>query len=144
VTVGRRAAAALGAALLATAACSAPSGSPTLDGRRPCPAARGFTCGTVRVPLDRTGRVPGGTDLQVAVADTPAGPRVPDGDLPDVPTLLLGGDRDLSTPVAWLRAEARLVPNPTVVIVPDATHSVQSNRTDPRGRDAVADFLLRP
>ena len=62
--------------------------------------------------------------------------------LPDVPVLLLGGDRDLSTPVEWLRQEAAATPDATVVVVPGAGHSVQSRAGSPQGRAAVARFLL--
>lgn len=65
------------------------------------------------------------------------------GQLPRVPTLLLGGDRDLSTPVEWLREQATRTPTPTVVIVPGAGHSVQNRATDDAGRQAVYRFLLR-
>jgi pimeloyl-ACP methyl ester carboxylesterase len=61
--------------------------------------------------------------------------------LPDVPTLLLGGERDLSTPVEWLQQEANVAPGAHVVIVPDATHSVQTRAADDSGRQAVYDFL---
>ena len=46
----------------------------------------------------------------------PAGaklPRVP------VPVLLLAGERDLSTPLAWAQAEAKLAPRGRLVIVPE-------------------------
>ena len=58
-----------------------------------------------------------------------------------MPTLLLGGDRDLSTPVEWLREEAAVTPDATVVVVPGAGHSVQIRARDDAGRDAVARFL---
>src|SRR5581483_2099953 len=45
--------------------------------------------------------------------------------LPPVPTLLLAGDRDLSTPLAWARQEASLAPRGKLVVVPGAGHSVQ-------------------
>ncbi len=47
---------------------------PSLTGSHPCPAQRGFTCATLRVPLDWSGRVKGTLDL--AVAAGPAAPRV--------------------------------------------------------------------
>ncbi len=53
--------------------------------------------------------------------------------LPDVPTLLLGGSWDLSTPLAWLREEAALAPGAEVVVVPRAVHSLQSFATDDTG-----------
>lgn len=54
--------------------------------------------------------------------------------LPNVPTLLLAGDRDLSTPLEGAQAtRGRLV------VVPGAGHSVQRG---PAGQRAVTDFLL--
>jgi pimeloyl-ACP methyl ester carboxylesterase len=64
------------------------------------------------------------------------------GTMPRVPTLLLGGDRDLSTPIEWLREEAARVPGSQVVIVPGAGHSVQSRAANDAARQAVHDFLL--
>ncbi|WP_163512735.1 alpha/beta hydrolase [Fodinicola acaciae] len=63
------------------------------------------------------------------------------GRMPDVPTLLLGGDRDLSTPYEWLYAEAKTIAHPRIVIVPGAGHSVMSRATSPAGRDAIYQFL---
>ncbi len=62
-------------------------------------------------------------------------------DFPDVPTLLLGGDHDLSTPVEWLRQQASVTPDATVVVVPGAGHSVQGRAAEDQGRRAVARFL---
>jgi pimeloyl-ACP methyl ester carboxylesterase len=56
--------------------------------------------------------------------------------LPDVPVLLLAGDRDLSTPLVW-------APNGRLVVVAGAGHSVQSRAGSPAGRVAVAAFLQR-
>jgi pimeloyl-ACP methyl ester carboxylesterase len=73
---------------------------------------------------------------------TPAPPAPARGTrLPPVPVLLLAGDRDLSTPLAWARREARLAPQGRLVVVPDAGHSVQSRASGDAGRQAVADFL---
>ncbi|MFJ7250480.1 alpha/beta hydrolase [Kitasatospora sp. NPDC098652] len=63
--------------------------------------------------------------------------------LPDVPVLLLGGDRDLSTPYEWLYQQAKLTHDPQIVIVPGAAHSVQTRAANPVGRQAVYDFLLK-
>ncbi|SDT83047.1 alpha/beta hydrolase fold [Streptomyces sp. TLI_053] len=63
--------------------------------------------------------------------------------LPDVPVLLLGGDRDLSTPYELLYEQAELTHRPQIVIVPGAAHSVQNRAENPAGRQAVHDFLLR-
>ncbi|MDR3083306.1 MAG: alpha/beta hydrolase, partial [Streptomyces sp.] len=62
--------------------------------------------------------------------------------LPGVPVLLLGGGRDLSTPVEWLYDQKKLTPHARVVVVPSAAHSVQSRAADDKGRQAVFDFLL--
>ncbi|MGW3229189.1 alpha/beta fold hydrolase [Kitasatospora sp. NPDC001095] len=63
--------------------------------------------------------------------------------LPNVPVLLLGGDRDLSTPNEWLYQQAELTHDPQIVIVPGAAHSVQNRAANPAGRQAVYDFLLK-
>ncbi|GAB7185984.1 hypothetical protein ATKI12_5815 [Kitasatospora sp. Ki12] len=63
--------------------------------------------------------------------------------LPNVPVLLLGGDRDLSTPYEWLYQQAKSTHKPQIVIVPGAAHSVQTRAADPAGRQAVYDFLLK-
>jgi len=65
-----------------------------------------------------------------------------DAKLPPVPTLLLAGDRDLSTPLPWARQELALAPRGRLVIVRGSGHSVQSRATLPAGRDAVRRFLL--
>jgi pimeloyl-ACP methyl ester carboxylesterase len=59
-----------------------------------------------------------------------------------VPTLLLNGDRDLSTPLAWAREEAKRAPRGKLVIVPGASHSVQNRERGVVGRRAVEAFLL--
>ncbi|GAB7188562.1 hypothetical protein ATKI12_8393 [Kitasatospora sp. Ki12] len=63
--------------------------------------------------------------------------------LPDVPVLLLGGDRDLATPYEVLYEQAELAHDPQIVIVPGAAHSVQNRAANPAGRQAVYDFLLK-
>lgn len=65
----------------------------------------------------------------------------PLGTLPRVPILLLGGERDLSTPLEWMHEEAASARGAQVVVVPDATHGVQTRATDDKGRRAVYDFL---
>lgn len=60
-----------------------------------------------------------------------------------VPTLLVNGDRDLSTPLEWARAELKLLPRGRLVVVPGAGHSTQSRAFSDVGRNAVASFLLR-
>ena len=93
-------------------------------------------------PFDRTTAIGNGFVQQClqwpATAPTPAAP----GKLPDVPTLLLGGTHDLSTPLRWARAELRLAPGGRLVTVPGAGHGVQTRATSNAGRDAVRSFLL--
>jgi pimeloyl-ACP methyl ester carboxylesterase len=75
-------------------------------------------------------------------APTPAPPPSPGGDLPAIPTLLLAGDRDLSTPLAWARDQAAHTPRGRLVIVRGSGHSVQSRGPRGAGRRAVREFLL--
>ena len=76
--------------------------------------------------------------------DWPPTPPTPTarGKLPNVPTLLIGGTHDLSTPLVWARAELRLAPGGRLVTVAGAGHSVQSRARSDAGRDAVRGFLL--
>ena len=64
--------------------------------------------------------------------------------LPAVPVLLLAGDRDLSTPLAWAQSEARQAPHGRLVVVPGAGHSVQLRAPGAAGRRALVSFLQRP
>lgn len=64
-------------------------------------------------------------------------------ELPDVPVLLLNGERDLSTPLAWARREAALAPDAKLVVVPNAGHSVQVGGPDSVAISAVRRFLLQ-
>ena len=73
---------------------------------------------------------------------TPPTPEPPRGvKLPPVPTLLLAGGRDLSTPLEWARRELALAPRGRLVVVPGAGHSVQVRAQSDAGRRAVAQFL---
>ncbi len=62
-------------------------------------------------------------------------------DLPDVPTLLLAGDKDLSTPLEWARQEAAHAPGGKLVVVKGDGHSVQSQGGE--GLAATKAFLDR-
>jgi pimeloyl-ACP methyl ester carboxylesterase len=73
---------------------------------------------------------------------TPAPPAPSTGDLPPVPTLLLAGGRDLSTPLLWAREQRAHTPNGKLVVVPDSGHSVQSRAPGGEGRRGVQRFLL--
>jgi pimeloyl-ACP methyl ester carboxylesterase len=59
-----------------------------------------------------------------------------------VPTLLVNGDHDLSTPLEWARKELALTTRGKLVVVPGAGHSTQSRAASDAGRAAVARFLL--
>ena len=61
-----------------------------------------------------------------------------------VRTLLVNGDHDLSTPLAWARRQLALTPRGKLVVVPGAGHSVQLRAVSNVGRRAVARFLLGP
>ena len=80
------------------------------------------------------------TCLRWPPTPAPAPPR--SGDLPPVPTLLLAGDHDLSTPLPWAREQAAHTPQGKLVVVPGAGHSVQSRSPGAAGRRAVERFLL--
>jgi len=60
-----------------------------------------------------------------------------------VPTLIVNGDHDLSTPLEWAQDELKFLPKGHLVVVPGAGHSTQSRAFSDVGRKAVADFLLR-
>ncbi len=59
-----------------------------------------------------------------------------------VPTLLVNGDHDLSTPLEWARQELALTTRGKLVVVPGAGHSTQSRAVSDVARTAVARFLL--
>jgi pimeloyl-ACP methyl ester carboxylesterase len=62
-------------------------------------------------------------------------------DLPPVPVLLLAGDHDLNTPLAWTQQEAARAPHGQLIIIPGAGHITQDAANGPAGRAAVAKFL---
>ena len=73
---------------------------------------------------------------------TPTAPTpLPHGKL-RVPTLLVNGNHDLSTPLAWARQQLAMTPHGKLVVVSGAGHSVQSRAVSDVGRRAVARFLL--
>jgi pimeloyl-ACP methyl ester carboxylesterase len=94
-------------------------------------------------PYDRATIVGNGyAQLCLRWPPTPAPPAPRTGDLPPVPTLLLAGDRDLSTPLPWAREQAAHTPRGRLVVVHGAGHSVQSRAPGGEGRRAVQRFLL--
>jgi pimeloyl-ACP methyl ester carboxylesterase len=96
-------------------------------------------------PFDRTTAI--GNGLAQGCLDWPPTPppALPDGPaanrLTPVPVLLLSGDRDLSTPLAWARAEAAMAPDGRLLEVRGAGHSVQLRARNPEVRRTVARFL---
>jgi pimeloyl-ACP methyl ester carboxylesterase len=74
-------------------------------------------------------------------APLPDAPLQRRGALPDVPTLLLAGTHDLSTPLEWAQREARLAPSGELLAVEGAGHSVA--RQGGQGREGLRSFLLR-
>jgi pimeloyl-ACP methyl ester carboxylesterase len=69
----------------------------------------------------------------------PPAPKLP-ADLPNVPTLLLAGTKDLSTPLEGARDEASHAPGGKLIVVAGAGHSVQS-QDRPQVKRELARFL---
>lgn len=61
------------------------------------------------------------------------------GTFPDVPTLLINGGWDLITPAVDARAQAALIPNSKLVIIPQWGHQGVDT---PAGANAISEFLL--
>jgi pimeloyl-ACP methyl ester carboxylesterase len=91
-----------------------------------------------------TRRIASGNGIVVTCRDwppEPAPPPVTAKRLPDVPTLLVNGARDLSTPLAWAQAEAKVAPGGRLVVATGSGHSVQLRAANDTVRRAVAEFL---
>jgi pimeloyl-ACP methyl ester carboxylesterase len=73
---------------------------------------------------------------------SPAPEVSPESRLPSIPTLILAGDRDLSTPLEWAEEEAASAPRAQLVIVHGAAHSIQTREPGDEGRAALYAFLL--
>jgi pimeloyl-ACP methyl ester carboxylesterase len=58
-----------------------------------------------------------------------------------VPTLLVNGNHDLSTPLEWARQELARTTHGKLVVVPGAGHSTQSRSVSDVSRSSVAAFL---
>src|SRR5262249_46934719 len=82
---------------------------------RPLPAAAFF-------PYSRATALGNGIGKGCAEWPSTTPPTLADGDsaspLPPVPVLLLSGQRDLSTPLAWARQELRDAPSGHLLVVP--------------------------
>jgi hypothetical protein len=61
--------------------------------------------------------------------------------LPDVPTLIISGADDLRTPTSNARKVAALIPDATVVVVPQTGHSVLTTESGSCAQNAVNAFL---
>ena len=94
-------------------------------------------------PFDRA-TLTGNGFVRECLAWPPAAPTPPALQrLPPVPTLLLSGDRDLSTPLEWARREAAAAPRGRLLVVHGAGHSIQSRSHDIGALQAVSAFLNR-
>jgi pimeloyl-ACP methyl ester carboxylesterase len=86
-----------------------------------------------------------GDGIMQTCLDWPVTPPAPEASLtsklPAVPTLILTGDRDLSTPLEWAREEAASAPRARLVIVTGAAHSIQNREPGDQGRKALYAFL---
>jgi pimeloyl-ACP methyl ester carboxylesterase len=95
-------------------------------------------------PYDRATATGNGFALQCLYWPPVAAPDLqPPRDLPDVPVLLLNGDRDLSTPMEWARQAAERAPGGRLIIVKGAGHDVQ-DQGDPNALAAVRRFVASP
>ena len=92
-------------------------------------------------PFDRATASGNGVARQcLAWPPTPVRAPDPPADLPDVPTLLLAGTRDLSTPLEWAKAERAHSPGGRLLVVAGAGHSLQS-QDRPEVERALRRFL---
>jgi pimeloyl-ACP methyl ester carboxylesterase len=95
-------------------------------------------------PFDRTTALGNGLVRQCLLwpPSTPTPAPAPGARLPNVPVLLLAGDRDMVTPVEWARYEAAGAPRAMLVVVAGAGHAVQFRSISNAGRQAINRFLL--
>jgi pimeloyl-ACP methyl ester carboxylesterase len=116
-------------------------------GRRGPPLARATARLTTAQVFPFDARTAGSDGIIQTCLDWPQTPPAPEASpnsmLPAVPTLLLAGDHDLSTPLEWAREEAAHAPDGELVIVHGAAHSIQSREPGHQGREALFAFLLR-
>jgi len=95
-------------------------------------------------PFDRaTARGNGFARLcQLWPPSTPTPASAPGARLPNVPVLLLAGDRDVGTPIKWARHEAAAAPHATLVVVAGAGNAIQLCSISNAGKRAINRFLL--
>ena len=71
-----------------------------------------------------------------------ASPPAADGRLPPVQTLLLAGERDLSTPLVWARRQATLTPSGRLMVFPRRRRTrIQARERGGSGLRATVRFL---
>jgi pimeloyl-ACP methyl ester carboxylesterase len=96
-------------------------------------------------PFDRDTATGNGTMVTCQQwPSTPVPAFVVGRDLPPVPVLLLAGDHDLDTPLAWTRQEAARAPRGQLIVIPGSGHITQDAANGPAGREAAARFLTSP
>jgi pimeloyl-ACP methyl ester carboxylesterase len=95
-------------------------------------------------PFDRATALENGTVVACQRwPETPVPPFPAGHDLPPVPTLLLAGSQELTTPLGWTRREAARAPAGRLAVIPGAGHITQDLAAyGPAGRDAVTQFLI--
>jgi pimeloyl-ACP methyl ester carboxylesterase len=109
-----------------------------LDGRKPAldKAAKELSDDDL-YPYDRATATDNGIAQQCLnwpPVDVP--PPAAAAELPDVPTLFLAGDKDLSTPMEWAQRAVKHSPNGKLIVAQGAGHGVQS-QDDPQALAAV-------
>ncbi len=114
----------------------------------PADREQGLAQARAQLTPGRLGGFEPATAVENGLADTcrrwppvdPA-PATPTGMLPDVPTLLLAGELDLSTPVEDARKQLRRAPSGSLLEVPRIGHSVLANDESGCALRAVERFL---
>ncbi|HST13574.1 MAG TPA: alpha/beta hydrolase [Gaiellaceae bacterium] len=91
-------------------------------------------------PFDRT-TATGNGFMRQCLPWAPTPPTPLDRGRITVPTLLVNGNHDLSTPLEWAKQELARTTHGKLVVVPGAGHSTQSRSASDVSRNAVAAFL---
>ncbi|MDQ4144616.1 MAG: alpha/beta hydrolase [Actinomycetota bacterium] len=94
-------------------------------------------------PFDRATAAGNGVIQTCVEWPRTAGDPVESRALPDVPVLLLHGERDLSTPLVWAREVARSADESRLVVLPDDGHSTQFGEGSERPVEEIGRFLSR-
>ena len=91
-------------------------------------------------PFDRKTAIDNGF-IRQCLPWAPTAPTPLDRGKITVPTLLVNGNHDLSTPLEWAKQELARTTNGKLVVVPGAGHSTQSRSVSDVSRASVAAFL---